>query len=646
MGGGGNLYCNLKNLNNEDSVEKFFIDRLIKDLGYEDNNIKVKTSIKELIIARGRTKERYKPDYVLYKNKKPKIIIEAKNISENINKFEYQVFGYSNNLNLKYKNENPIIYCILSNGIKTNLYKSDEEKPILSLNFDDFNDTNQDFKKLVKLISFINIEQKKKTSFKYEKISVGEIEGIFSTCHNYIWKKGGKTGTPIEAFYEFSKIFFIKILFDKKINEEYILRGKTIEDVPEQEFKFCKKWIEKMENETDNPVNDLLFKDLLKKLEKEIEKGKRRIFEKNEKLNLHTGTIKYIVEKLETINFYGVDEDLNGRMFETFLSSIIRGKELGQYFTPRNVVKFMIKMANIQVSNDKNEIVKVFDGCCGSGGFLIDVMDDMINKINRKNLSNEEKIELRDHTYFNCIWGVDFVERNVRTSRMNLWFHKDGSSNIYCLNTLDKDFNIEKGTNEETKQEIEYFRNKINGWEFDINGNKKEVKKLKFDVILSNPPFSSRFELKEKDDERIMGQYEILNKNLDVNKKDVRSSLKSNVMFIERYYDFLSVKGKLLLVIDESVLNAEKEKDFRKYILRKFIVKSVISLPRNTFTNADTTTKTSILYLRKKINENEQQPPIFMAISQNIGHSDSGKPEPEKCDLWEILKEFEEFEKS
>lgn len=646
-----NIFCEFKNLSNEDSVENFFVDRLIKRLNYKDDCIKTKTSITELTISKGSKKENYKPDYVLCnKNKTPKIIIEVKNIKEKIEDFEYQVLGYANSLNLKFKNKNPVIYCLLTNGIKTNLYKADEEQSILSLKFEDFKKENLKFIQLCKFISFDNLEQKKKNNFEYKKIGVDEIEGIFSTCHNYIWKKGGKAGSPIEAFYEFSKLFFIKIIFDKKINEDYLSKKRPIDEVPESEFKFCKKWIDKMEDDTDNPVNDLLFKNLLFKLEEQIKEGKRRIFERDEKINLHSGTIKYIVEKLQNINFYGIDEDLNGRMFETFLSSIVRGKELGQYFTPRNVVKFMTKMADIKVSNIPKEINKVFDGCCGSGGFLIDAMDDMISKIDKKNITNEEKNVLKDYIYFHCIWGIDFIQRNTRTARMNLWFHKDGSSNVYCLNTLDKDFQIERGTPDEDKKEVEYFRNQVKGWQFnqkgEKKGEKKEVKKLKFDVILTNPPFSSVFKLDEDDDKRIIEQYEIRYKNLDKEKKEVRNSLKSNVMFIERYYDLLEEKGKLLIVIDESILNADKEKDFRKYILDKFIIKAVVSLPRNTFINADTTTKTSILYLRKKINEDEEQSPIFMAISQNVGHSDSGKPEPEKCDLWGILKKYQEFKNS
>ena len=55
-----NKFCELSNLNNEDSVENFFLDRLIKDLKFKDENIKTKQSIKQLTIAQGRRKEPYK----------------------------------------------------------------------------------------------------------------------------------------------------------------------------------------------------------------------------------------------------------------------------------------------------------------------------------------------------------------------------------------------------------------------------------------------------------------------------------------------------------------------------------------------------------------------------------------------------------
>lgn len=619
-----NIFCDKKDLTNEASVEKFFIDRLINILGFTDKEIKTKKSLKELSISKGRKKENYKPDYVLYVSKEPKIIVEAKSADENIIDFEYQALGYAFALNKKYKEENPVKYCIISNGYLTNLYKWDEEKPILSLKFEDFEKENVKFKNLVNFISCkkLDKEKEREIEFEFKQISPKEIDGLFTICHNIIWKK--ETKNPTIAFYEFCKLFFIKIKQDKDIYLNYKCVGVN---PPKEEFKFSLWWINKYENDFDNPINDILFKkNLLPYLKKERdEHHKKRIFDDNENINLNSSTIKKVVQWLEHVDFYGIDEDLNGRMFETFLSATIRGKDLGQFFTPRSVVKFMVKMANIKVSKEKEKIQKVFDGCCGSGGFLIDAMSDMINKVKSiKSITNVEKEDLGKYIIKNCIYGVDKSEDNTRVSRMNLWFHGDGSSNVYCLNTLDKQIRYDKSLNEERKEEIEEFKGKIK-------------KGLKFDVILTNPPFSTVLKMEDEDEKEILEDYQISYKNLDKSSSERVSSLKSNVLFIERYTDLLKEGGKLLTVIDESILNTEQDKIFRDYILQNYIIKAVISLPRNAFINAETTTKTSILYLRKKLNQTEKQPPIFMAMSQNIGHGDSGRQQSERCDLFRII---------
>ncbi len=620
-----NLFCEKKNLNNEDSVENFFLDRLIKKLNFKDSDIKTKQSIKQLTISKGRKKENYKPDYVLYKNKKPIIVIEAKATNENVNEFIYQGANYSLLLNSAYKDENPIKYFILSNGIITKVFKWDEDKPIISLKFEDFSDKSSKYKELLNMLSFDTIiEDKISSKFKFEKVSTKEIDGIFRACHNLIWKK--ETINPTEAFYEFCKLFFIKLKQDKDLHINYINKGDF---PPIEEFKFSEQWINKQG--AVNPVNSILFKEeLLPFLKKEREnKSKKRIFEENENINLQSATIKEVVKLLENVDFYNIDEDLNGRMFETFLSSTVRGKDLGQFFTPRTVVKFMVKMANIELS--KNKIDKIFDGCSGSGGFLIDAMADMVDKIDKmRSLTNKEKEKLKEKIYLSNIYGSEKSLKNSRVTRMNLWFHGDGSSNVYCLDTLDKNFKYDKSLSDERKKEIEELKNKL------------LTENLKFDIIFTNPPFSTKYEWSKKDEREILEEYDISYKELNKEKDKRVSSLKSNVMFIERYCDLLEKGGKLLTVIDESVLNADQEKYFRKYILKEFIVKAVISLPKNTFTNADTGTKTSILYLRKKISEDEEQPPIFMAISENIGHSDSGRPEPEKCDLFRMKDEVDE----
>jgi len=153
-----------------------------------------------------------------------------------------------------------------------------------------------------------------------------------------------------------------------------------------------------------------------------------------------------------------------------------------------------------------------------------------------------------------------------------------------------------------------------------------------------------KYEIKDKDHERILKQYDIAYPKGRENSTEIRSSLSSNVMFIERYSDLLNESGKLLTIIDESVLNTDSKAPFREYIRKHFIIKAIISLPKNAFVNADTGVKTSILYLKKKEYPNEEQPPVFMAISRNIGHNNAGKLTLELNDLPNILEDFRGFE--
>ena len=61
---------------------------------------------------------------------------------------------------------------------------------------------------------------------------------------------------------------------------------------------------------------------------------------------------------------FGIDAGLNGRLFETFLNAIMRGRDLGQFFTPRSVVKMMTEIADLMVTREHQD--KVIDGCCGT----------------------------------------------------------------------------------------------------------------------------------------------------------------------------------------------------------------------------------------------------------------------------------------
>ena len=613
-----NLYCEISNLTNEASVETFFIARLLKDLGYEDNQILNKKSISEIKITLGKKKSNYKPDYVLTYKGIPKWILDAKSTTEELDVWAPKCSAYCLELNKKYSSNNPVQFFVLSNGIITKVYKWDIEQPQLELSFDDFNRGNPKFEQFRSLLSLSGIKDSIKISsitshdFSLQKSSPEVAKRLFSSCHNTIWKSEGYG--PTAAFMEFTKLMFVKLWADKRLRSdpeiEILLEKNTYNKIPKTSVTFSEHWIESQEGLTENPVNDILFKKLRESIEHDIFlRKKKRIFLKNEDIDLKPHTIKSVVQKLQHYDLFGVDEDLNGRLFETFLSATMRGRELGQYFTPRSVVKLMTRMANPRAN--RNKMDKILDACCGTGGFLIEALSEMRNKIrNNPSLTNVDKDELLEILSNDTIYGVDFGKNPpiARIARINMYLHGDGGSRIYYADSLDKTLKPVAGESEEILDNQNELR--------DLFDN------LKFDIVLTNPPFSMTKGLKNETEAAILRQYDLAKVKEGTSK--IRPSLRSNVMFIERYRDLLTPGGFLFTVIDETLLSS-KDDEFaavRDFIRKNFIIRGIVSLQGDAFRRSGSRVKTSILALERKKSTSEKQTDVFVAFSEYLGIDD------------------------
>lgn len=629
-----NIFCEMKNLKNEADVESFFIDRLLSELKFPDEKIKRKKSIKELTIGYGSKQMNYKPDYVLFSKEYPKIVIDAKSPTEDINEYQYQISGYALNLNQTF-DKNPVKYTILTNGIKFALYLWDKAKPFLELDFSDFNNQNKKFKQLKNILSYENLETSDTIDdFIIEKPTIEEITNIFQECHNLIWSK--ENLLPADAFYEFTKLIFLKLNEDKKIHNKFMDIGEITKD----DFYFTVDWIDEGTHQSDNPINNILFKKLLSELDEQVSNNeKKRIFEENEEIKLKPSTIHSVVEKLQYKNLYAIDEDINGRMFEVFLSAIVRGKDLGAYFTPRNIVDCMVKIADLQVKKKNGEIHvdKILDGCCGSGGFLINAMSDMILKLEKNPVILPYFDEIKKRIQTESIYGIEKNPSTSRIARINMYVHGDGGSKIYCADALDKTVKIEEGDQKIIKNELKELKKEL------IN------QKIKFDVILTNPPFAMSYNTKEKHEKFILEQYASTNQLINIsykkNKKELKSSVKSNILFLGRYLDLLVEGGKLIIVLDNSVFNTNTHKEYRNWIKNNFIIKAIISLPKYAFIQSGAGGATSILYLEKRKSLNQAQPPIFARKVNYTGFDETGK-EIDYNDLPDVVEEFKKFEET
>ena len=358
-----NKYCSLESLHNEADVEAIFINRLLEDFNYPDDAIKRKDSLSNLVIGgmRGIPQGEYKPDYALKKQNRIRWIIEAKSPNEELDRHVWQPKGYCMLLNGEYSNCNPTKYYLLTNGKITRLYEWDRNSPIIELIFSDFEVRNPKYKKLRQVLSWDllkighEISETVTRDFCIVKENLVNVNAAFFWCHQHIYKKDNISQG--EAFTEFVKLIALKLMSDKFIKNKYpeALAEQEIM-VPSDDVKFSTKWIDSEYINSANPMSDIQFKAFVTKMENEIAIGERkRIFDSNAIINLKAETIYGVVKKLEKLYLFGIDADLNGRLFETFLNATMRGKDLGQFFTPRSLVKLGVGLSQIKVHTMNND---------------------------------------------------------------------------------------------------------------------------------------------------------------------------------------------------------------------------------------------------------------------------------------------------
>ncbi len=616
-----NLFCSSRDLTNEASVESFFVLRLLQALGYEDGEIRTKEAIEQLKVPRGRQREAYRPDYLIVTKKKPRWIIDAKSPNERIEDFTHQCAGYSLLVNRKYP-ERPCRFYMLTNGLLTRVFVWDQEEPILSLRFSDFATRNPKYQTLLRVLGADAARAGWPEEGEAE--SVGEsrrhhlgatvlarprmdvVKRAFARCHQIIWK--AEKMSPQASFLAFAKLLFVKLWEDRKLRDtpalyEAISKG---EPLPNDKLRFSTAWIESQEANIPNPIDAILFKQLVERLEEEIQQRKRkRIFEPDVELGLSPGTVKRVVEQLESYYLFGIDEDLNGRMFEAFLVATMRGQALGQYFTPRSIVKLMTRMA--MPAAVPGRVERVLDACCGTGGFLIEALTEMRRQVyENTSLTKAQRSRILDEVANEAIFGIDAGKDPpiTRIARINMYLHGDGGSRVYRTDGLRKTPEPSGADSVEVREEVAELRELLD--EGDVS----------FDVVLTNPPFSMDYSASVPDEEEVLRGYELCHQG---GKR--RSTLRSSVMFLERYHDLLRPGGRLFTVIDDSVLSGKKYDYVRDYLREKYVIRGVISLHGDAFQRAGARAKTSVLCLTKR-EDDEQQPDVFVYESLFIGRDD------------------------
>jgi type I restriction enzyme M protein len=343
-----------------------------------------------------------------------------------------------------------------------------------------------------------------------------------------------------------------------------------------------------------------LIRKRIDKLFKDVKLKYKDVLDDSDDISLiDDSSLVYVIGELQLYCLIDAKRDVVADAFETFIGGALKGGQ-GQFFTPRNVIKMMIDILDIK------EDETVLDPTCGTGGFLVEALRNVWEKIDKKRTKlnwdksaiQEEKIKFG----YNNVYGIDADYFLAKVTKAYMAILGDGKGNIYCEDSLENP----------------------NNWS---NKTKQNINLGKFDVILSNPPFGSKIPVKGADK---LSQFEfgyrwkLDKKNNNWLKQKIRDKESPQIIFIERCLEFLTEEGKLGIVLPDGIFGNDKLGYIRDYLLKKATIIAIIDVPIETFM-PNTPTKTSILILKKrKLGQKEKIYPIFMAVAETCGHDRRG----------------------
>jgi len=524
--------------------------------------------------------------------KKALIVVECKADTVTIDRRTYEQGAH-------YAQYEQARFFVTHNSRETKFWKVDHARRFP--NFDEITDiphADASDKEIEELIS-------KLKTFKED-----EFADLLHQCHNII--RNREKLDPAAAFDEIAKILFVKVWVEREMKRKR-----------QRKNLFTAEWLDSQLGE--NPLNTL-FEETKKHYSDD------NIFEDEEEIRLKYPTGKEIVLKLERYNLSDTSEDIKGIAFERFLGRTFRG-EIGQFFTPRQIVEFMIRM----VEPKEGDII--CDPASGSGGFLIRFFEivrqqiladadkdyqtfkDYIEKVKASDTKKAEMLRekftgiqttLEQHTRGTrlwklanrCIYGTDANDRMARTSKMNMIMHGDGHGGVHHHDGF-----------------------------LNVNG----IFEGRFDIILTNPPFGANVEpsdvVHESDievsqsaarryaeeygalyteaaarvraaiDKPIASLFELPKRSSG---KDVKfGKIKTEILFIERCLALLKPGGRLGIVLPEGIFNNPSLAYVREFCENRAFIRAVVSLPQQTFFSSGASVKASLLFMQR-FTEKEQ----------------------------------------
>lgn len=545
---------------------RVLIDRSLENLGW-----KLRGKEKNVFFEQPKTDvERKKlggkrPDYVLYSKEsdKPLIVIEAKKKGARIDVALEQGIYYAKAL------EAPLVFA--TDGVFCKSFHTGANRPPI-LNGEEIDEFIREALALRYLTSYeVNTISKK---VQYDR---KELIRIFDEANNMLRGEGLRAG--IERFGEFANILFLKLISEsEQIKKESGIKTKfdmacswdAIKQIP------ISTRIEYINKTVYDKLNALYATDIFTPLQIR-----------------DASILKEIMDKLDPLMLTDVDSDVKGDAFEYFLKASTATKnDLGEYFTPRHIVKTMVRLVNPQIGET------IYDPFCGTGGFLIESFRYIYNNMAR---TSANLTLLREHT----VYGNE-ITNTARITKMNMILAGDGHSNIEMKDSL---------------------AHPVDGSEEYIDESTGKKKHMGFDIVLANMPYSQKT--------KYGSLYDLSSTNGD----------SICVQHCIKAISTVAPNGRMALVVPEGFLFRKDLTKIREYLLDHCQLQSIISLPQGVFLPY-TGVKTDIIYATKvnqKVKASEKRKDFWYFDVKSDGYTlDNHR---RKLETPSDLSKYEEYRK-
>lgn len=218
--------------------------------------------------------------------------------------------------------------------------------------------------------------------------SRSQLIDVFESLNNVLRQAGLRAG--LERFTEFANILFLKLLSERDPDDD--------------------TWSDLLNTQTDtlpDYLNGFIIDRLRQRYESDV----------LSETQVNGFALKRIIHDLNPLHLMDVDEDLKGVAFEHFLSRTTQThNDLGEYFTPRSVVRFMVQLVNPKFGQT------VYDPFCGTGGFLIEAFRHLSQQSSRSK-------DAFQTLYHDSLYGRELTT-TARIAKMNMILFGDGHSGV------------------------------------------------------------------------------------------------------------------------------------------------------------------------------------------------------------------------